>query len=99
MSSSAGPIRPVNYRYAKDSDAFQKIDGVIQQNLATLRKDGVLTARPGYEITGGKVTPNPSVVVTVREKKDRANIPAAQLLPDNLGGFPWTCVRPGRSKN
>lgn len=88
MSSSTGPVRPTNYRYAKDSDTFQKIDTVIQQNLATLRKDGVLTARPGYEITGGKVTTHPSVVVTVREKKDKAKIPAAQLLPDQLGDYP-----------
>ena len=87
MSSSAGPVR-INYRYAKDTDTFQKIDEAIQQNLPALRKDGVLTARPGYEMVGGRLTRNPGVVVTVREKKDKTAIPAGQLLPDQLGPYP-----------
>jgi hypothetical protein len=78
-------MRTINYRYAKDSDTFKKIDTVIQQNLPQLRKDGVLTVRPGYQMVGGWPTQKPAIVVTVRQKSDAG--PAAQLLPETLGGY------------
>lgn len=85
MGTGAGAMRTIVYRYAKDSDTFKQIDGVIQQNLAALRKDGVLTVRPGYQVVGGWPTQKPAIVVTVRQKSDA--VPAAQLLPEKLGGF------------
>jgi hypothetical protein len=85
MGTGAGAMRTIYYRYAKDSDTFKKIDGVIQQNLPALRRDGVLTVRPGYQMVGGWPTQKPAIVVTVRQKSDA--VPAAQLLPEKLGGF------------
>lgn len=85
MGTGAGAVRPINYHYAKDSDAFKKIDDVIQQNLPALRKDGVLSVRPGYQMVGGWPTQKPAIVVTVREKSD--SVPPAQLLPEKLGGY------------
>src|SRR5271167_4901154 len=85
MGTGAGAMRTINYRYAEDSDTFKHIDAVIQQNLAVLRKDGVLTVRPGYQMVGGWPTQKPAIVVTVRQKSDA--VPAAQLLPEMLGGY------------
>jgi hypothetical protein len=85
MGTGAGASRTINYRYAKDTDTFKKIDAVIQQNLPALSKDGVLTVRPGYQMAGGWPTQKPAIVVTVRQKSDAT--PAAQLLPETIGGY------------
>jgi hypothetical protein len=66
----------------------QAIDQVIQKNLAKLRKPGVLTVRPGVEITGGQLTGRPAIVATVHTKKSTADIARGQLLPDKIGKFP-----------
>src|SRR5215470_6832218 len=64
----------------------QAIDQVIRQNLAALRKPGVLSVRPGYQATGGWVTKKPAIVVTVERKHD--DLPAEDRLPETLGGYP-----------
>jgi len=46
-----------------------RIDKIIGKNLANLRKPGVLTVRPGYEIAGHQLTGNPAIVATVHTKK------------------------------
>jgi len=67
------------------------IDRVIKRNLARLKKPGVLTVRPGYQFTGGRLTGRPAIVVTVQRKRTR--VPAGQELPEELEGIPVD-VRP-----
>jgi len=45
------------------------IDKTIQKNLPKLRKTGVLTVRPGFEITGQQLTGKSAIVATVHTKK------------------------------
>lgn len=45
-------------------DGGDQIDQLIQSNIDKLRKSGVLTVRPGYEIAGQQLT-------VVREKSGR----------------------------
>jgi hypothetical protein len=71
-----------------DRDA---IDRVIQRNLRRLRQPGVLTARPGYQFSDGRITGRPAIVVTVARK--RARVPAGQELPKEIDGIPVD-VRP-----
>ena len=63
------------------------IDRVIKANLPKLNKTGVLTVRPGFEITGDKLTGNPAVVATVHTKKAKSILPASAVLPDKLGKY------------
>ena len=46
----------------------------------------MIAVRPGYEAVGGWVTATPAIVVTVLRK--RADVPAAERLPDTLDGVP-----------
>lgn len=62
------------------------IDGVIRSNLARLRKPGVLTVRPGYEIAGHQLTGKSAVVATVHTKKK--DLPKSDMLPDRIGNVP-----------
>jgi hypothetical protein len=64
----------------------QVIDRVIQRNLPQLRKDGVLTVRPGYEIAGHQLTGKQAIVATVRSKK--TGLPKDQMLPDSIERVP-----------
>src|SRR6516165_2574534 len=71
-----------------DRFAAQEIDQTIRKNLAKLRKPGVLTVRPGFEITADQLTGKQAVVVTVHTKKSPADIARGDLLPTKLGKFP-----------
>jgi phospholipase D-like protein len=74
---------------AKDNRfAAKDIDQTIQKNLAKLRKPGVLTVRPGFEITGQQLTGKQAIVATVHTKKKPADIARGDLLPDRIGQFP-----------
>lgn len=66
--------------------APEAIDRIIQDNLAQLRKPGVLTVRPGYEIAQHQLTGKPAIVVTVHTKK--AGLPADEMLPENIDNIP-----------
>ena len=46
------------------------LDQVIQQHLDELKKPGVLSLRPGYQVAGGWPTKKPAIVVTVDRKRD-----------------------------
>lgn len=65
------------------SPDFAKIDEVIRRNWAQFRKRGVLAVRPGFKFTGGWITGEPAIVVTVERKQD---VPAAERLPAEVGG-------------
>lgn len=67
---------------------FADIDKVIQANLPQFKKPGALTVRPGYKIRNGWITPESAIVVTVREKKDKASIPPADTIPPQADGVP-----------
>jgi hypothetical protein len=62
------------------------VDDVIVRHLAKFRKPGVLSVRPGIEVTHHKLTGRPSIVAIVRRKKDR--LPAKSRLPDQVEGIP-----------
>lgn len=62
------------------------ISDVIDRNLRKFKKPGVLTVRPGYQITAGWITAKPAIVATVNKK--RQNVPAAQRLPAEVQGVP-----------
>jgi phosphatidylserine/phosphatidylglycerophosphate/cardiolipin synthase-like enzyme len=66
----------------------QTIDRIIRKNLATLRKPGVLTVRPGFEIAGNQLTGKPAIVATVHTKRNKASISKGDMLPEKIGIFP-----------
>jgi phosphatidylserine/phosphatidylglycerophosphate/cardiolipin synthase-like enzyme len=66
----------------------RKIDRTITDNLHRLSKYGVLTARPGYEITDHQLTGRRAIVATVHTKKPLAGLPSGEALPDSIGGVP-----------
>jgi phosphatidylserine/phosphatidylglycerophosphate/cardiolipin synthase-like enzyme len=61
------------------------IDQIIQNNLSKLRKNGVLTIRPGFEITKHQLTGRSAIVATVHTKK---SLPKGEMLPDSISGVP-----------
>jgi|HubBroStandDraft_6_1064221.scaffolds.fasta_scaffold01748_4 phosphatidylserine/phosphatidylglycerophosphate/cardiolipin synthase-like enzyme len=62
------------------------IDKTIQKNLDKLRKPGVLTVRPGFEIAKHQLTGKSAIVATVHTKKK--SLPKADLLPNSIAGIP-----------
>lgn len=62
------------------------IDRVIKKNLSKLRKPGVMTVRPGFEMTGGLMTDKPAIVATVNQKRD--GLPPSQMLPGEVDDIP-----------
>jgi PLD-like domain len=65
--------------------AQRDITQLISAHLAELDRPGVLSVRPGYQISGGWLTGHPAVVVTVERK---SSSPAGGLLPASLDGVP-----------
>ncbi len=65
---------------------YAEVYDVIMKNMALLKKDGVLTARPGYKISGGKVIDKIAIVATVAKKKK--GLPAKEKLPAEIGDIP-----------
>lgn len=60
------------------------IDGIIAAHLERLRKPGVVSVRPGYEISDHRLTGRMAIVATVHTK--RARLHAGEALPATLGG-------------
>src|SRR5579862_9576271 len=71
---------------AEQSPTAQAIDSTIQKNLSRLRKPGVLTVRPGYEIADHQLTGKAAIVATVHTKMK--DLPAGSMLPDHIGNIP-----------
>jgi hypothetical protein len=61
------------------------IDRVITQSLSQLRKPGVLSVRPGYQMAGGWLTKKPAIVVTVDRKTD--DLAPEDRLPETISGY------------
>lgn len=68
--------------------APKAIDQTIRKNLTKLRKPGVLTVRPGYEITGNQLTGRQAVIATVHTKKSEAILANKDVLPNKVGKYP-----------
>jgi len=66
----------------------REIDRTITSDLTLLSKYGVLTARPGYEITDHQLTGRRAIVATVHTKKPKAGLDRGEVLPENIGGVP-----------
>ena len=62
------------------------IDRAIRQHLPKLRKPGVLTVRPGFQITGHQLTGKRAIVATVHTKTSA--LPNNQLLPRAIDTIP-----------
>src|SRR5271156_4162861 len=75
--------REVHYMTNKTSKA---IDKKIQKILGKLRKPGVLTVRPGFEITKHQLTGKSAIVATVHTKQK--SLPKSDLLPNSIAGIP-----------
>ena len=65
----------------------RKIDRTITDNLHRLSKYGVLTARPGYEITGHQLTGRRAIVATVHTKNPRQVCLAAKRFQRVLAAY------------
>ncbi|MES2171920.1 MAG: hypothetical protein V4479_14560, partial [Actinomycetota bacterium] len=61
------------------------IDALIAGHLHELDKPGVLSVRPGYEVSGGWLTGRQAIVATVRRKHTP---PPGDALPDQVGSVP-----------
>src|SRR5438552_3487828 len=66
-------------------DFARTIDEVILQHLDELKKPGVLSVRPGYQVVGGWPTRKPAIVVTVDQKRD--DLAPQDRLPETIGGY------------
>lgn len=63
------------------------IDQTIQKNLTKLSKPGVLTVRPGFEITGDQLTGKQAIVATVHTKQNKSVLSKSDLLPTRIGRY------------
>jgi hypothetical protein len=63
-----------------------EIAELISRHLAELRKPGVLSLRPGFQVTNGWLTGRPAIVATVNTKI--ADPPDARELPREIEGTP-----------
>jgi hypothetical protein len=70
----------------KTGPTASAINKIIRKNLARLRKPGVLTVRPGFEITKQQLTGKSAIVATVQTKA--AGLPKSVLLPNAIGSIP-----------
>jgi hypothetical protein len=66
--------------------SFKAIDGVIRRNMRLFKKTGVTSVRPGFRATGGWLTHQPAIVVSVKRKK--LKVAKSQLLPKEVAGIP-----------
>lgn len=71
---------------AKKAPTAKAIDSVIRKNLPRLRKPGVLTVRPGFEIANHQLTGKSAIVATVHIKTK--DIPKQDMLPDRIANIP-----------
>jgi len=71
---------------AKKGSTPETIDRIIRRSLPQLRKPGVLTVRPGYEIAKHQLTGRQAIVATVHTKK--AGLPKDELLPETIENVP-----------
>jgi phosphatidylserine/phosphatidylglycerophosphate/cardiolipin synthase-like enzyme len=62
------------------------IDRTIRRHLPKLRKMGVLSVRPGFQITAHQLTGKRAIVATVHTKT--SELPKKQLLPRAINGVP-----------
>ena len=65
---------------------YSRMHKVIQRNIKSFKKPGVLTVRPGYELTGGWITDKPAIVATVDKKLD--GLTPKQMLPAEVEDVP-----------
>jgi hypothetical protein len=61
----------------------KQIDKIIVRNIKLFQKPGVTSVRPGFKASGGKLTHEPAIVVSVIEKKK--TVAPKNLLPTHVG--------------
>ena len=62
----------------------RSIDQIITRHLDELKKRGVLSVRPGYQVAGGWPTKKPAIVVIVNRKHD--DLAPQDRLPETIEG-------------
>jgi PLD-like domain len=62
------------------------LESVIRDHLAEFRRPGVLSVRPGYQVSNGWLTGRPAIVATVEAKTP--DPPAGEALPREIAGVP-----------
>lgn len=67
----------------------EDVEDLLCAHLEDLRRPGVLSVRPGYELTNGWLTGRRAIVVTVAKKLVSPS--PGQALPDMLGHDPGRC--------
>ena len=70
----------------KTAPTARVIDQTIRKNLTRLQKPGVLTVRPGFEISNNQLTGKAAIVATVHTKT--SGVPKADLLPTSVNHIP-----------
>src|ERR1041384_1662835 len=70
----------------KKASTAGAIDCGIRKKLPRLRKPGVLTVRPGFEIANHQLTGKSAIVATVHTKTN--DLPKRDMLPDRIGSIP-----------
>lgn len=91
VNASAQELRLTNsddHMAAKTRERFAMIDRLIEERGAELRRPGVIGIRSGYRFSGGWITDEPAIVVTVRAKRRPEEIPAEEVVPRELSGVP-----------
>jgi hypothetical protein len=73
----------------------QEIDHTIVRNIPRLAKYGVLTVRPGYEVTGHQFTGRRAIVATVHTKKPLAELRQPRNCPTGSTACRLTCAKRG----
>jgi hypothetical protein len=72
-----------------------QVSSVIRKNLNSLRKPGVLTVRPGYEVRNHQLTGKQAIVATVHTKKKVLR--RGEALPIQSQDFQWMFARRRRT--
>jgi phosphatidylserine/phosphatidylglycerophosphate/cardiolipin synthase-like enzyme len=79
-----------------EEGTFAKVVRAIEaegQALASI--PGVVTVRPGYRFTGGRITADPVISVGVLRKRPRDQVPESELVPRTVAGAPVDVIPAG----
>ncbi len=75
------------------------LDAILAQSrnaARLLRGRGIVAVGVGYKITGGQVTGEPAVIVSVGSKLSPDDIPDGEMIPDHVHGVRTDVVQMGR---
>jgi phosphatidylserine/phosphatidylglycerophosphate/cardiolipin synthase-like enzyme len=75
------------------ASSFEAVFAGIEAHRAELKAvAGVVNVRPGYRRAAGHLTNEPAIVISVAQKRPRAELAAGDVLPAELDGVPIDVV-------